>query len=154
MKGRGKKLDGEGLRAGIAVSRFNAMITRRLQKGAISALLKNGLRKEDIEVTEVSGAFELPQALKMMARRKRPPDLLVAIGAILEGETEHHRVLADTVISAIEQVALEEGIPTGLGVVTPRTVEQGLERSGGKFGNRGADAALAALELALWKRRH
>jgi 6,7-dimethyl-8-ribityllumazine synthase len=146
------KLNGKGLRAGIAVSRFNGMITERLRAGAVSALVAHGVREADIEVVEVSGAFELPQALKMMTLGKRKPDLMVAIGAIMEGETVHHEVLAKSVIAALEQVALETGIPTGLGVLTPKTVEQGLERSGGKMGNKGEDGALAALELACRKR--
>lgn len=146
-------LNGEGLRAVLVVSRFNEMITERLRRGAVDALLKHGVRESDIEIVEVSGAFEVPQALKEVARREDKPDLMVAIGAILRGETVHHRVLANTVVAAVEEVALEQGIPTGLGIITADTVEQGLERSGGKRGNKGADAALAALELACWRRQ-
>lgn len=140
------------MRAVIAVSRFNEMITERLRDGAIQALVRHGIGREDIEIVEVSGAFEVPQALRIVASRPRKPDLMVGIAAILKGETVHHQVLANAVVNAIEQVAIDTGIPTGLGVITTDTVAQAMERSGGARGNKGEEAALAALELARWRR--
>lgn len=140
------------MRAVIAVSRFNEMITERLRDGAIQALVRHGVAREDIEIVEVSGAFEVPQVLRIVASRPRKPDLMVGIAAILKGETVHHQVLANAVVHAIEQVAIDTGIPTGLGVITTDTVAQAMERSGGARGNKGEEAALAALELARWRR--
>lgn len=142
-----------GIRVAIVVSRFNREATERLLAGAGEALARAGIPKKDRDVRWVPGAFEIPQAVSWIARGKRAPDAIVALGCIVRGETDHHDYLGRAVIDRLLAICVATGIPVGLGVVTARTDAQALARAGGSRGNRGADAAQAALEMLKLKRQ-
>lgn len=137
--------DGSGLRIGIALSRFNSAIGERLLGGALEALARHGVRPGDITVARVPGAFELPLAA---ARLAEGHDAVVCLGAVIRGETPHFEYVAAEAARGIARLSQERGLPVLLGVLTVDTPEQALERSGGRLGNRGADAARAAIEMA------
>lgn len=137
-----------GLRVGIIVSRFNEFVTARLLRGAESVLQERGVRDQDVTVVWVPGALELPQAASRMARSGRW-DALVALAAVIRGQTSHYDLVATQVARGINETALVTGVPVGFGVVTSESSEQAVARAGGAMGNRGADAAAAALEMAL-----
>jgi 6,7-dimethyl-8-ribityllumazine synthase len=141
------ELQGAGLRIGVAVSRFNEVVTARLLSGARSALERHGVRGEDVDVVWVPGAFELPVVAKRMAESRRY-DAVVCLGAVIRGETPHFEYVAGEAARGIGQVARETGVPVSFGVITPNTLEQALERAGGKAGNKGYDAAVNAIEMA------
>jgi 6,7-dimethyl-8-ribityllumazine synthase len=141
------ELQGAGLRIGIVASRFNEVVTARLLEGARTALERHGVRGEDVDVAWVPGAFELPSVAKKLAESRRY-DAIVCLGAVIRGETAHFDFVAGEAARGVTQVALETGVPVMFGVVTPNTLEQAMERSGGKIGNRGYDAALGAIEMA------
>ncbi|MEX1254910.1 MAG: 6,7-dimethyl-8-ribityllumazine synthase [Dehalococcoidia bacterium] len=141
------ELHGAGLRIGVIVARFNEVITTRLLEGARTALERHGVRDEDVDVAWVPGAFELPLIAKRLAESRRY-DAIVCLGAVIRGETAHFDFVAGEAARGVTQVALETGVPVMFGVVTPNTLEQAMERSGGKIGNRGYDAALGAIETA------
>ncbi|RME57258.1 MAG: 6,7-dimethyl-8-ribityllumazine synthase [Candidatus Dadabacteria bacterium] len=143
---------GEGLRVGIAVARFNKFITERLLEGALDTLLKSGIRDEDIEIVWVPGSFELPSACKILAKEKNF-DAVIALGAIIRGATSHFDLIASQTASGIQQVSLETNLPVIFGVVTAENIEQAIERAGTKAGNRGSDAAAAAVEMATLYRQ-
>ena len=134
-----------GLRAGIVAARFNGDVVDRLLEGAVSALLERGAAEEDIEVVRVPGAFELPVVLRAMATSGRF-DLLVALGAVVRGETPHFEHVASEAARGCGWIARRYAIPVGFGVLTTETQEQALERAGGPHGNKGAEAALSAVE--------
>ncbi len=141
---------GQGLRFGIVVSRFNSLITRSLLEGALDALRRHGVAEEDVTVVWVPGGFELPQAALRLARSGRV-HAVVALGAVIRGATPHFDYVAAEVAKGIAQAALQTGVPVTFGVLTTDTLEQAIERAGTKAGNKGAEAALAALEMArLW----
>ncbi len=144
--------DGHGLRVGVVASRYNEFVTTRLLQGAREALEQRGVQDEDVTVAWVPGALELPQAALRMARTGRF-DALVALGAVVRGETSHYDLVAAESARGIADVARETGVPIGFGVLTTNTVEQATDRAGGRLGNRGHDAALAALEMAGLFRR-
>ena len=146
-------LDGKGLRFGIAVSRFNNVVTDRLLAGAIEALRKHGTADDDIEVLRVPGAFELPFAAELLAASGRI-DAIVCLGAIIKGETIHNEVLASGVVATLSQLSVQRRLPVAFGVLTTDTVEQALARAGAKAGNKGAEAAMTALEMAQLKRAY
>ena len=136
------------LRVAIVVSRFNEPVTRRLLDSAAKTLASRGVPASHQEVVWVAGAFEIPQAVQFIAARRRArPDAVVALGCVVQGETDHHAHLGRAVVDHLLAVARETGVPVGLGVITARNAQQALERAGGTRGNRGADAAEAALEL-------
>ena len=137
-----------GLRVGVIVSRFNEFVTARLLRGAEGVLQERGIRDQDVTVVWVPGALELPQAASRMARSGRW-DALVALAAVIRGETSHYDLVATQVARGIAETALVTGVPVGFGVVTSETSEQAVARAGGAMGNRGAAAAAAALEMAL-----
>jgi len=143
-------LDGKGLRFGIAVSRFNSVVTERLLDGAIEALRQHGTADADIEVLHVPGAFELPFAARLLA--SGGVDGVICLGAIIKGETIHNEVLASGVVATLSQLSVQHTLPVAFGVLTTDTVEQALARAGAKSGNKGAEAALTALEMAQLKR--
>ena len=143
-------LDGKGLRFGIAVSRFNSVVTERLLDGAIEALRQHGTADADIEVLHVPGAFELPFAAQLLAADG--VDGIVCLGAIIKGETIHNEVLASGIVVTLSQLSVQHAVPVAFGVLTTDTVEQALARAGAKSGNKGAEAALTALEMARLKR--
>lgn len=147
-------LEARGLRFGIALSRFNARVGELLLAGAHDTLMRLGAEEDAITVVRVPGAWELPQALRFLADAKPASrfDGLLALGAIVRGETPHFDQLAATVTRALERLAHDTGLPLAYGLLTCDTSEQALERAGGKHGNKGADAALAAVELVQIKR--
>ena len=140
-------LSGRGLCIGIIASQFNEFVTTRLLQGARDALLQHGVRDEDTTVAWVPGSLELAQTAQRMARSGRW-DALVALGAVVRGETFHFELVALESAHGIEEVAGQTGIPITFGVLTTDTVEQATERAGGRLGNKGADAATAAIQMA------
>lgn len=137
---------GAGKRFGIAVARFNELVTERLLDGAIAALRAHGVVDDAIEVAWVPGAFELPSACQWLARTGRFHGLL-ALGAIVRGGTDHYEYVCSGVTQGVLQATLGTGLPIGFGVLTCAEMSQALDRAGGAHGNKGADAALAALEM-------
>ena len=141
------KLDASGLRFGVVISRFNEHITSRLLEGATQTLLKAGALQKDIIVVHVPGAFEIPLAAKKLAQTKKV-DAIIALGCVLRGETQHFDEVCRGASEGIQRAALETGIPVTFGILMSDTAELALERAGGKVGNRGEEAALAAMEMA------
>lgn len=141
------RLDAQGLKIGILVSRFNSFIGDRLVEGAIDALLRHGAEKENLAVIRVPGAFEIPPVAKQMAASGRY-DALVCLGAVIRGATPHFDYVSAEVSKGIAAVSMEAGIPVTFGVLTTDTLEQAIERAGSKAGNKGFDAAVAAIEMA------
>jgi 6,7-dimethyl-8-ribityllumazine synthase len=138
---------GQGRRFAIVASRFNETITLRLVEGALDAMVRHGASFDDVDVFWVPGAWELP----MIARRalgSERYDAVVAIGAVIRGETPHFDVVAHESSRALQQVAAEFDIPIALGLLTCDTMAQAEARAGGDHGNKGVDAAMAALEMA------
>ncbi|KPL89714.1 6,7-dimethyl-8-ribityllumazine synthase [Ardenticatena maritima] len=140
-------LSGTGLKIGVVVARFNDFITRSLLDGALSALRRHGVAEEDIHVVWVPGAFEIPVAAYHMARTGRY-HALVCLGAVIRGATPHFDYVAGEAAKGIAAVARETGVPTIFGVLTTDTIEQAIERAGTKAGNKGYEAAVAAIEMA------
>lgn len=140
-------LDASGLRLGIVAARFNEAIVERLVSGATDALIRHGAKPADVHVAWVPGAFELPVVLERFAASDRF-DALVALGCVVRGATPHFDYVAGECASGSSEVARRHGLPVGFGVLTTDTWEQAVERAGGKLGNKGADAALAAVETA------
>jgi 6,7-dimethyl-8-ribityllumazine synthase len=138
-------LEGRGLRVGVVVSRFNEAITRLLLEGALDTLRRHGV--EDVDVAWVPGAFEIPLVALRLARSGRY-HAVVCLGAVIRGETPHFEYVAGQSAAGVARAAMESGIPVIYGILTLDTLEQALERSGTKAGNRGRDAALAAIEMA------
>ncbi len=145
------KLTAEGLRIGIVVSRFNAFITERLLAGALDALRRAGARDQDIQIARVPGSFEIPAGTRTLAET-REYDAIVCLGCLLRGETAHYEVIANEVARGVGQSAQETGVPHAFGVLTCDTLEQALDRAGLKMGNKGFEAALAAVEMANLRR--
>lgn len=143
---------GQGLRVGVVVARFNEFITRRLLEGCQEALRRHGVRPEDVTVAWVPGSFELPLAAQTMAR-SGSYDAIVCLGCVVRGETAHFDYVAGSAASGVAQAALATGVPVIFGVLTTNTMEQAMERSGGRLGNRGYDGAVAAIEMADLLRR-
>lgn len=139
------KLLGQGLRFGIVVARFNEFITSRLLGGSLDLLHRHGVDDKMVEIAWVPGAFEIPLAAKMMA--KRGYDGVICLGAVIRGATPHFEYVASEVTKGIAQAGLETGVPVVYGLITADTLEQAIERAGAKAGNKGADAALTALEM-------
>ncbi|RME13370.1 MAG: 6,7-dimethyl-8-ribityllumazine synthase [Ardenticatenia bacterium] len=140
-------LSGTGLKIGVVVARFNDFITRSLLDGALSALRRHGVAEEDIHVVWVPGAFEIPVAAHHMARTGRY-HALVCLGAVIRGATPHFDYVAGEAAKGIAAVARETGVPAIFGVLTTDTIEQAIERAGTKAGNKGYEAAVAAIEMA------
>ena len=136
-----------GLRFGIVASRFNDFIVDRLVAAAVDTLVKHGVDPGDIEVVRVPGAYEMPLAVKKMAASKRY-DALVALGCVIRGATPHFDYVAGEATRGLGSVSLTHEMPIGFGVLTVDTVEQAIERAGAKAGNKGNDAALAAIQMA------
>jgi 6,7-dimethyl-8-ribityllumazine synthase len=137
-------MDASGRKFVVVVSRWNELITKELLEGALSELKRCGA--EDIEVVHVPGTWELPVAVSAAATKG--PAAIVALGCILQGQTPHAQLLGGDVGSALMQIQVSTGVPVAWGVLTPDTQEQALERSGLKHGNKGREAALAAIEMA------
>lgn len=144
------KLDASGRRFAIVVSRFNSFITERLLVSACDGLLRTGARKEDIDVVRVPGAFEIPTASRTLASTGKY-HAIICIGCLLRGDTAHYDVIVNEVTRGIGQAAQETGVPHAFGVLTCDTLEQAIDRAGLKMGNKGFEAALAAVEMASLK---
>ncbi|MFQ5777558.1 MAG: 6,7-dimethyl-8-ribityllumazine synthase [Terriglobia bacterium] len=140
-------LNAKGLRLAIVVSRFNQFITNRLLQGALDALGRAGTDEKKIEVVRVPGSFEIPVAAKTLAQTGRY-DALICLGCIIRGETQHFDYISAEVTRGIQLAAIDTGVPMAYGVLTTDTLEQAVERAGAKSGNKGADAALSAVEMA------
>ncbi|MGA9162099.1 MAG: 6,7-dimethyl-8-ribityllumazine synthase [Actinomycetota bacterium] len=140
-------LHARGRRFAIAVARFNEIVTRKLLDGALAALDAHGVAAEDIDVVWVPGAFELPLSAMRLAR-SRTFDAVVCLGAVIRGETAHFDHVAGQAAAGIREAAMATGIPVSFGVLTTDDLEQAMDRAGGKHGNKGWDAASAAIEMA------
>ena len=140
-------LSASGLKFGIVISRFNDFITKKLLEGALDALKRNGAREEDIEAAWVPGSWEIPAAASRMTRSKRY-DAIICLGAVIKGDTAHWQYISTQVTRGIAAVGENSDIPVVYGVITPDTLEQAIERAGTKAGNKGFDAAMAAIEMA------
>ncbi len=140
------RLVSEGKRYGLVAARFNEFITNKLVGGAVDALTRHGANDEEITVVWVPGAFEIPVTARKMAASKRY-DAVITLGAVIRGGTPHFDYVASEVSKGVAQVALKADIPVLFGVLTTDTIEQAIERAGAKSGNKGFDAAVAAVEM-------
>jgi len=140
------KLSGKGKKFVIVVSRFNSFLTERLLEGAIDCLLRHEVNENDIKIVRVPGAFEIPLICKKIIEKKNN-DAIIALGAVIRGETPHFDYVAAEVSKGLANVSLEYGIPVVFGVLTTDTIEQAEVRSGAKGGNKGFEAALTAIEM-------
>ncbi len=137
-------LSSAGYSFAIAATRFNEEIVDRLLEGALAALEDTGTPRDSVPVLRVPGAFELPLAAQKLCGGY---DAVIALGCVIRGETDHHEYVSRAAAEGLERVSLDAGIPVGFGVLTTDTVEQALARAGGDVGNRGYDAAIAAIEM-------
>ncbi|MFA5528066.1 MAG: 6,7-dimethyl-8-ribityllumazine synthase [Peptostreptococcales bacterium] len=147
MKTYEGKLIAEGLKFAIVVGRFNEFIGGKLLTGALDALNRHGVDEKDIEIIWVPGAFEIPLAAKKLAKSKKY-DGVICLGAVIRGSTPHFDYVSSEVTKGIALVSLETELPVIFGILTTDTIEQAIERSGTKAGNKGADAAVTAIEMA------
>jgi 6,7-dimethyl-8-ribityllumazine synthase len=148
--GTAGNLNALGRRFAIVLARFNSFITERLLQGALDALRRTGAQNEDVDIVRVPGSFEIPAASRKLAETKRY-DAVICLGCLLRGETAHYDVIVNEVTRGIGQSAQDTGVPHGFGVLTCDTLEQAIERAGLKMGNKGFEAALAAVEMASLK---
>jgi 6,7-dimethyl-8-ribityllumazine synthase len=140
-------MEARGRRFAVAVSRFNDLVTSRLLEGALLAFRQHGVAEDDLEVAWTPGAFELPLIAQRLAT-SRQFDAVLCLGAVIRGETAHFDYVAGECARGVQQVTLETGVPCIFGVLTTDTLEQALDRAGGKHGNKGWEAAIAAMEMA------
>lgn len=156
LKGKPVALEGdlsaEGMRFAIVVARWNAVITDRLLQGALDCLNRSGAKKEDVQLIRVPGAWEIPSAARKAAETGKV-DAVVTLGVLLRGETAHYEAIYNEVSRGIGQSQQDTGIPHAFGVLTCETLEQALDRAGLKAGNKGFEAASAAIEMASLHRR-
>ena len=151
-----RKIEGElvarDMRIGIVAARFNEFVVDSLVRGAVDALVRHGGSEKDITIVRVPGAWEMPWAVKQMAASRRY-DAVLALGAVIRGATPHFEYVAGECASGIAQAVLAADVPVAFGVLTTDTIEQALERAGTKAGNKGADAAMSAIEMVSLLRR-
>ncbi|RUM42003.1 MAG: 6,7-dimethyl-8-ribityllumazine synthase [Desulfocapsa sp.] len=140
-------LKADGKKFGIIVARFNSFICEKLLEGALDSLLRSGADDADIDVVRVPGAFEIPLIAKKMATSQKY-DAVICLGVVIRGATPHFDVVVNEVSKGSAQVGLDTGVPVIFGVLTTETIEQAIERSGTKAGNKGSDVAVAAIEMA------
>jgi 6,7-dimethyl-8-ribityllumazine synthase len=140
------KLNAEGLKFGIVVSRFNDFFTDKLVEGAVDCMVRHGADEQKITVTHVPGSFEIPYVASRMARSGNY-DAVVCLGAVIRGDTPHFDYIASEVSKGIARLGMETDVPVIFGVITADTLEQAIERAGTKAGNKGWDAALTAIEM-------
>ena len=140
-------ISGKNLKFGIVAARFNEFIVSKLVGGALDTLHRHETADHDIDVAWVPGAFEIPLAAKKMAESGKY-DAVLCLGAVIRGSTTHYDYVCSEVSKGVAQVGLQTGVPTIFGVVTTENIEQAIERAGTKAGNKGADAAMAAMEMA------
>ena len=141
-----------GLKLAIVAARFNSEVTDKLLSGALESLKKAGAREKDLTVIRVPGAWDIPLVARELIALEEL-DAIVALGAVIKGETSHDRWVAEGAIGGLAELCRVDGMPIGLGILTTEDESQALERAGGKHGNKGADAALAAVEMANLKRK-
>ncbi len=141
------QMTAEGLRIGIVVSRFNDLIGERLLSGALDAFRRHGGDERVVEIAHVPGAWEIPLVAQTLAKSERF-DAIVCLGCVIQGATDHYDYVCSQTSSGIMNAGLNSGVPVAMGVLTCDTLEQALERAGSKAGNKGADAMLAAIEMA------
>jgi 6,7-dimethyl-8-ribityllumazine synthase len=139
-------LDGSRLHVAVVWSRFNNVVTERLLEGALDTLRRHGVPNDQIEIASVPGAFELPLVVALMIASGRV-DTIACLGAVVKGETPHFDMIAQWVVAELGRLSVAHRVPIALGVLTTNTIEQALERAGGRHGNKGNDAALAAIEM-------
>lgn len=140
-------LVGSGLKVAIIMARWNDFIGDRMLDGAIDAMVRHGVARDDIDIVKVPGCYEIPLAAKKVADTKRY-HALVCLGVLIRGGTIHFDLIAGEATKGVNAAALASGIPIGFGVITTETIEQAIERAGCKAGNKGAEAAMAAVEMA------
>lgn len=139
-------LQAVGKKFGIIVSRFNSFVSERLLEGALDTLLRSGAEDGAIDVIRVPGAFEIPIMAQKMAK-SGGYDAIICLGAVIRGATSHYDLVANEAAKGVAQVGMETGVPAIFGVLTTDTIEQAIERAGSKAGNKGSEAALAAIEM-------
>ncbi len=137
----------KGKKFGIIASRFNDFITKELVSGCLDTLTRHGANNEDLSITWVPGAFEVPLLAQRLAKSKSY-DALICLGTVIRGSTPHFEYIASEVAKGIAKVSLDTGLPVIFGIITADTIEQAVERAGTKEGNKGRDAALSAIEMA------
>ena len=140
-------LTAEGLKFGIVVARFNEFITSKLLGGALDTLHRHAAKEDDVDVAWVPGAFEIPYAAKKLAESKKY-DAIICLGAVIRGATSHYDYVCAEVSKGVALVNMETGVPCAFGVLTTENIEQAVERAGTKAGNKGADGAMTAIEMA------
>lgn len=147
-----QSVDATGMRVALVVARYNAEICERLLEGALACLQQHGVRQRDLQVVRVPGSFEIPLMARKLAQ-SGSHDAVVCLGALVRGDTLHYEIIAREVSSGIARASLDSGVPITFGVLITENHQQAEERAGGKMGNRGADAALAAIEMVELMRR-
>ena len=140
-------LDASGLKIGIVCARFNDFFVSRLLSGAMDAIVRHGGKAEDVAVAYVPGSYEIPFAVKKMIARNEY-DAIIALGVVIQGSTPHAGLINAEVAKGLAMLGMESGVPVTYGMITADNLEQAIERSGTKAGNKGVDAALAAIEMA------
>lgn len=139
-------MNAAGKRFAVIVSRWNELVTKELLEGALEVLKRHG--EPEVTVVNVPGTWEIPIAAKALTASNKPPHAIIALGCILQGQTTHAKLLSGDVGSALMSLQVASGVPISWGILTPDTQEQALERAGLKHGNKGREAALAAIEMA------
>lgn len=142
----GKVVAPEGMRVGIVASRFNSFVVEKLLEGAVDGLVRHGVEEENIDAVWVPGAFEIPMVAQRMADGGRY-DAVICVGAVIRGSTSHYEVVVNETAKGIAQAGIKSGVPVLFGVITTENIEQAIERSGSKAGNKGYDCALGAIEM-------
>ncbi len=140
-------LTADGLKFGIVVARFNEFITSKLLGGALDTIRRHGGNEDEVDVAWVPGAFEIPIAAKAMAESGKY-DAVICLGAVIRGSTTHYDYVCNEVSKGVAQIGMSTGVPAAFGVITTENIEQAIERAGTKAGNKGNDAAMAAMEMA------
>ncbi len=142
----GKVVAPKGMRVGIVASRFNSFIVEKLLEGAVDGLIRHGVEEDDIDAVWVPGAFEIPLIAKKLADSGRY-DAIICVGAVIRGSTTHYELVVNETAKGIAQAGFNSGVPVMFGVITTENIEQAIERSGSKAGNKGYDCALGAIEM-------
>jgi 6,7-dimethyl-8-ribityllumazine synthase len=137
---------------GIVVSEWNSEITHQLYKGCYDTLLKHGAKEEEIQVIQVPGTFELPVGARLLANHTPSVDVVICIGCVIKGETKHDEYINISVANALQNLSIASGKPYIFGVLTPNSQEQALDRAGGKHGNKGVEAAVTAIRMAVLRK--
>jgi 6,7-dimethyl-8-ribityllumazine synthase len=140
------QLIASGMKFAVIVGRFNSFVTERLLEGALDAIRRHGGNTDDVDVLRVPGSWEMPVVAAELARQKRH-DAIVCLGAVVRGDTPHFDYVAGNAASGLAQVAAQHGVVVAFGVLTTNTLEQAIDRAGGKSGNKGSDAAVTAIEM-------